>query len=160
MSLRELPARLAHPARHTHTTVRWRLTLLYGALFLVCGAGLLAITYGLVSHANIQGPPRVAFIRGRGPIPPPFLRANGHITALPPQVRQRVLKLPPTVRRAFGSSAGKVVVSFAVSNKRVSDLHLLEVDSGLALAIMAIMSGLLGSVVAGRVLRPLLTLTA
>lgn len=33
-------------------TVRLRLTLLYGGLFLVCGAGLLAITYVLVLHAT------------------------------------------------------------------------------------------------------------
>ena len=30
-------------------TVRLRLTALYGALFLLSGAGLLAITYGLVA---------------------------------------------------------------------------------------------------------------
>src|ERR1700735_1877519 len=35
--------------RHPQTTVRWRLTLLYGGLFLVCGAALLAVTYALVS---------------------------------------------------------------------------------------------------------------
>ncbi len=28
-----------------HPTVRWRLTLLYSVLFLICGAALLAITY-------------------------------------------------------------------------------------------------------------------
>jgi signal transduction histidine kinase len=33
-------------------TVRLRLTALYGSLFLVSGAGLLAITYGLVYHAT------------------------------------------------------------------------------------------------------------
>ena len=32
-------------------TVRLRLTLLYGALFLVAGALLLAITYGLVAQS-------------------------------------------------------------------------------------------------------------
>jgi len=30
-------------------TIRLRLTLVYGGLFLVCGAALLGITYGLVS---------------------------------------------------------------------------------------------------------------
>lgn len=39
--------RLLHP----QATIRWRLTLLYGGMFLVCGAALLAVTYGLVSHA-------------------------------------------------------------------------------------------------------------
>ena len=36
--------------RHPQTTVRWRLTLLYGGLFLVSGAALLAITYTFVEH--------------------------------------------------------------------------------------------------------------
>ena len=31
-------------------TVRWRMTLLYSALFLVCGAALLAITYWLFAN--------------------------------------------------------------------------------------------------------------
>ena len=33
-------------------SVRLRLTVLFGALFLAAGAALLAITYGLVSHAQ------------------------------------------------------------------------------------------------------------
>ncbi|HEY1522442.1 MAG TPA: ATP-binding protein [Solirubrobacteraceae bacterium] len=161
MSLRHLPARIAHRLRHPHTTVRWRLTLIYGALFLVCGAGLLAITYGLVSHANtLPSPPRGSFIHRAGPIPPPLLRPGGRIVQLPSGVRRRVLKLPPNVRAAFRSSAGKAVVSLVVSDQRISDLHQLEVESAIALAIMAIISGLLGWVVAGRVLRPLRTITA
>jgi signal transduction histidine kinase len=156
-----LSARIGHRLRHPHTTVRWRLTLIYGALFLVCGAGLLAITYGLVSHANtLPSPPRGLFVRGNAPIPPPVVRRGGQVVQLPAAVRQRVGQLPTNVRRAFGSSAGKAVVSFVVSNQRISDLHQLEVESGIALAIMAIISGLLGWVVAGRVLRPLRTITA
>ena len=38
----------------TRAGVRLRLTLLFGGLFLVAGAALLAITYGLVSHATGQ----------------------------------------------------------------------------------------------------------
>ncbi len=162
MSLRQHAAQMAHRLRYPHTTVRWRLTLLYGALFLVCGAGLLAITYGLVSHAKtIPSPPPRAFVRGGpGPFRPLFLRSGNRIAQLPAAVRQRVQRLPLKVRQAFGSSAGKAVVSFVVSNQRISDLHQLEVESAIALAIMAIMSGLLGWVVAGRVLRPLRTITA
>jgi hypothetical protein len=48
-----LPVRLGQP----RTTVRWRLTLLYGGLFLVCGAALLAITYTLVEHATVTNTP-------------------------------------------------------------------------------------------------------
>ena len=51
--------------RHPQTTVRWRLTLLYGGLFLVCGAALLAITYTLVAHATTS--PDTAFIGQSAP---------------------------------------------------------------------------------------------
>jgi signal transduction histidine kinase len=46
------------------------------------------------------------------------------------------------------------------SQQRISDLHSLEVESGIALAIMTVISGLLGWFVAGRVLRPLRTIAA
>ena len=44
--------------------------------------------------------------------------------------------------------------------QRISDLHQLVIESSIALAIMAIISGALGWVVAGRVLAPLRTMTA
>lgn len=54
------------PAR----SVRLRLTALYGALFLLCGVGLLAITYLLVSRATaihaVEGSP--ASPPGRGAV--------------------------------------------------------------------------------------------
>ena len=50
MGLRQLPGRLIGRLAHPKTTVRWRLTLLYGGLFLVSGAALLAITYAIVSY--------------------------------------------------------------------------------------------------------------
>jgi signal transduction histidine kinase len=51
-------------------------------------------------------------------------------------------------------------VTFVGVQQRISDLHQLEIESAIALAIMALMSGLLGWLVAGRVLRPLRTITA
>jgi len=51
-----IPARLVRRLRYPKTTVRWRLTLLYGGLFLVSGAALLAITYTLVSHNTVTTP--------------------------------------------------------------------------------------------------------
>ncbi len=155
MRVRRLPGRITDRFRHPHTTVRWRLTVLYSALFLACGAGLLAITYGLVSH-GIQ--PRSVLVNR--PITPAFVPSNGNIASLPPQVRRRVAKLPGNVRRAFISPAGKAVVNFVVNRQQVSDLHQLEIESSIALAVMALISGLLGWVVAGRVLRPLRTITA
>ena len=40
---------LRHPGM-PRRTVRLRLTMLYGGMFLACGAGLLFITYLLVAH--------------------------------------------------------------------------------------------------------------
>jgi signal transduction histidine kinase len=118
----ELLSRLRRP----QTTVRWRLTLLYGALFLSCGAALLAITYALVVHATNAHPLLSSFLgREFGPVPPEI----------------------------------RAVSQFIRSQQRIADLHQLEIESAVALAIMAIASMLLGWVIAGRVLRPLRTIT-
>ncbi|MBV8942417.1 MAG: HAMP domain-containing protein [Solirubrobacterales bacterium] len=160
MRLRQLTQRLRHP----QTTVRWRLTLLYSGLFLVSGAALLAITYTLVSHAAVQPSGPRALLRAPPPNAPRseqvkspafFHRSGNHkFIGPPPQalahIRQRLL----------GSNAGRAVVINVGSNQRISDLHQLIEESGIALGIMAIISGLLGWLVAGRVLRPLRTMTA
>ncbi len=101
--------------------------MLYGALFLGCGAALLAITYALVAHAT-----------GNHALLSTFL---GHKFGEP---------VPPEVKAAS---------RFIRSQQQISDLHQLEIESGIALAIMAIAAMGLGWVVAGRVLRPLRTIT-
>jgi signal transduction histidine kinase len=155
------------------TTVRWKLTLLYGGLFLVCGAGLLAITYTLVAHATTR--PDTAFISRtlpgkarliNGPAPKGLVLSGGNgvqtfsqaygTGGVPPQT----LPLPPQVVRALRSRAGQVAVGAVVHGQQISDLHQLELWSGIALGIMAVISALLGWLVAGRVLRPLRTITA
>lgn len=99
-------------------SVRARLTAIYGLLFLLCGAGLLTITYLLVDGA-------------------PFAPPLGY--------------RPPAV-------SGNVPVGEAVEKHNV--LHQLLVRSGIALAIMALVSVWLGWIVAGRVLAPLRMITA
>jgi signal transduction histidine kinase len=108
----------------TQTTVRWRLTLLYGVLFLICGAALLAITYNLFANFAYS-PPKPGF--GPGGKPP---------------------------------SPTSVQVATAMSVQRSIGLNRLRVYSGIALGIMVLVSGVLGWVVAGRVLAPLRTITA
>jgi signal transduction histidine kinase len=127
MTVTRKPAPLLSRLRRPQTTVRWRLTLLYGALFLGCGAALLAITYALVVHATTNHPLLSTFLGRKFPEP------------LPPEV--------------------KATSQFIRSQQRISDLRQLEIESGIALAIMAIASMLLGWIVAGRVLRPLRTIT-
>jgi signal transduction histidine kinase len=107
-------------------TVRLRLTFLYGVLFLVSGAALLAITNVLVRNA-LSAP-----LSTSGGSPPRGIGA-GIVHGHPPD-------------------------SFPA--QRASDLHQLLIQSAIALAIMAVISICLGWLVAGRVLRPIRTMTA
>ncbi len=102
-----------------HSTVRWRLTLLYSSLFLLCGAALLAITYEF-------------FIKFAFSYPPKAGRVHSTLGAL----------------------------DAALGSVRNAYLHRLLLSSGIALGIMALVCGVLGWVVAGRVLAPLRTITA
>ncbi len=169
-------ARLAHRARHPQTTVRWRLTLLYGGLFLISGIALLAITYTLVDHAAVfpQGP-RVSFVPNGTARPllhtPTTLNAGevaklGNLTpqaaktlAANPQVTVAGQRLPLPIQRLLRTRAGQRALGEVVYTQHVADLHQLIIESALALALMAIVSTALGWVVAGRVLRPLRTMT-
>src|SRR5690349_540103 len=114
-------------------TVRGRLTLLYGGLFLASGAALLGITYLLERH----------FI-GRVRITTTPLSTHGGERVLGP---------------AAGSPPGRPP-SAVSSQVHRSYLHQLLLGSALALVIMAVVSLWLGWLVAGRVLRPLRTMTA
>jgi signal transduction histidine kinase len=131
-------ARLVGRAVVPRTTVRWRLTLLYGGMFLVCGAVLLAITYTLVDHATVTRT-ILAHPHGRPPT------AN----------RARPVHSAPTEPRSSNAFA-----IFVTHQQRIHDLHQLVVWSAIALAVMTVASMLLGWVVAGRVLAPLREITA
>lgn len=177
MTLRDLPARLTFKLRHPQPTVRWRLTLLYGGLFLICGGALLAITYALVAHNLSSAPVAVTGPRGTrarfctnvsgNASGGASLKAGGPNTnirgiAVRTGTQCKVTlpkQAPRQVQRLLRTPAGGVVAQFVGRTQQVADLHELEIESGIALAIMAIISGALGWVVAGRVLRPLRTIT-
>jgi hypothetical protein len=65
--------------------------------------------------------------------------------AFEPNVHARITKatVPPGFTRLLSSRAGKAVVNFAGSQLRISYLHQLEIESVIALAIMAIISAVL-----------------
>ncbi|MCX5331027.1 HAMP domain-containing sensor histidine kinase [Streptomyces sp. NBC_00140] len=113
-------------------SIRWRLTLLYSALFVVAGAVLLAFTYVLVANSEPSltagSPPRLTG------------RAEGPSTPDPPTVASYVEK--------------------RLSVQRSEQLHELLIESALALAVMTVFSLALGRLMAGRVLDPLRTMTA
>ncbi|HMJ36279.1 MAG TPA: ATP-binding protein [Baekduia sp.] len=125
-ALRRLAAVPALP----HRTLRLRLTMLYGALFLISGVAVLTITYVLVRHNS------------------------GHLVVvkldqLPGAGDQPAPPLPDL--DAMRSQAG---------DQRSRMLSQLLTQSGVALAIMSVLSIGLGWLMAGRALRPLRTMTA
>ncbi len=133
------PRRVLHlPAR----TVRLRLTLLYGGLFLISGAMLLAITYLLFRRATGINLIVVPTGTSRGSIRPDHLQ---HLLANPDVARY--------LHRAAESRFG------GVEQANASELHQLLVQSGIALGIMTVVSIALGWLVAGRVLSPLRAMT-
>jgi signal transduction histidine kinase len=126
-------------ARVQRRTVRLRLTLVYGALFVVSGAALLAVTYVLFERATRTGSKSVEI---------PDTHAFGHTipTLAPSAPTPKVVSIGP---KALGEEI-----------KRSSDLHQLLINSAIALAIVAVVALVLGWFVAGRMLRPLRTMTA
>ena len=121
--------RWASRVRGRRWTIRLRLTLLYGGLFLTAGALLLAVTYVLVAYAlpllPVEAPPAPEL---GGPfVPPPT----------------------PSVPD----------LSDQLGRQRAHDLRQFLAASGIALVIMAFVSAWLGWLVSGRALRPLRSMT-
>ncbi|WP_204293551.1 sensor histidine kinase [Actinoplanes campanulatus] len=125
-------------------TVRLRLTLLYGLLFLFSGALLLTITYVLVTYNRGSSSLSVEkSADGReivtavvlGDIAPPD-------SDLPADLRQVVAAAREQVRM-----------------EKAEVMHLLVVQGCVALGVMSVISIGLGWVVSGRLLRPLQTMT-
>ena len=130
------PTRLRLPGR----TVRVRLTALYGILFLVSGAVLLAIASGVAvaRSSSVQGCPgpesgRARFRAGPGPGPHPG---------------------------AAGPAPEPAVADRPASRARAGSQHQLLIASLIALAIMTVISVALGWLIAGRALRPVRKMTA
>jgi signal transduction histidine kinase len=133
-----IPNPLARPRVRLHLprrTVRLRLTLLYGSLFLASGVALLAITYVLVEDTFPVFNQTSTGLGGTS-ISGGFSGPGG----------RRSLPITPSAAAAL------------LSQLRNADLHQLLVDSSIALAIMVVISVALGWLIAGRVLRPLRTM--
>jgi signal transduction histidine kinase len=115
-------------------SARLRLTAMYGGLFLVAGAMLLGLTYLLVQQTISPPSGFISIAKGAGgvvvPSPLPTV-FPGNVTAV----------------QLVGQAQQKV-------------LSTLLIESGVALGLMAVISGLLGWIVAGRVLAPVHQITA
>jgi His Kinase A (phospho-acceptor) domain/HAMP domain len=170
-------------------TLRLRLTLLYGTLFLLTGAVLLGITYGLVAQSTshsvaIAGDgsllafsaPGAARLALPGPLQAKVVSGTGFVhrgqaanDPLSVQLRQYTGKLVSTAQAAIRglSSAGRVKLrrlaaraNTQLTLERGAQLDALLTKSGFALGIMAFVSVGLGWMMAGRALRPVRTMNA
>lgn len=112
-------------------TVRLRLTFLYGSLFLAWGAGLLATTYLLMAQ-RITG----SFSVTTGPLSHQVSHSGAP------------------------SGASSSPISDLLRAQAAADLYQFLVQSGIALAILAVVAIALVWWVAGRILRPLRSMTA
>ena len=141
---RALTRMAAHPNLPART-IRLRLTALYGGLFLICGAGLLAITYALMWNVTSSSC---------------YTGANGLSVCVSGSAANEPASPPPT--QANGAPPDALTpqqVRALVNGQHAHEMHQLLIRSGIALAIMAAVSIALGWLVAGRVLRPLRRIT-
>jgi signal transduction histidine kinase len=148
-------AQLGRGSQLPRRTIRLRLTGLYGLLFVASGAGLLAITYALVDHAaggflfytspngSVSGAFNATHPAGGQSGNAPNLSANGAQSLLTPQQAQAQAHQLHTL----------------AMRQHSHEMHQLLAYSGIALAIMVVVSVLLGWFIAGRVLRPLRIIT-
>ena len=134
------PHRLRLPRR----TARLRLTVLYGgAVFLACGATVLAFTYLLYGAAALR--------HGDGsPHAPPVLKATSR------DVHRKVSRRHHAPQRQQAKTA-VLVAGLGQLGARQADLL---IASAIALAVFAVAAAAIGWLIAGRVLRPLRTITA
>ena len=147
------PAPTARRLRLPRRTVRLKLTLLYGGLFLACGIALLAVTYFLVEQhlptalttKNLAGTTQTT-VSGNQYSAVCYTSSQG----------QGGSALGQLADSAIPTMSGCATLLDAARN---DELRQLIIDSGIALAIMAAASMGLGWVVAGRVLQPLRTIT-
>jgi signal transduction histidine kinase len=140
-------------------TLRLRLTLLYGACFLVAGAVLLAITYALVAQtvpgANQQSI-AIRAVAGRAQVGAPGLELTATRTLR--QALTLPAGLPPGLVNVVSKLRGEAQVQ--VTKARSAQLDALLTKSAIALVIMAFVSIALGWLMAGRALAPLRTMSA
>jgi signal transduction histidine kinase len=145
------PTSLARRLHLPRRTIRLRLALLYGGVFLISGAVLLALIYTaaarthayvhilaapLIVHRSVAAP-------GNGSAPVPVAPGSPHTGPVPRGA-------PP-----HGPTASVIEL-----HQRSADLHVLAIVSVIALALMVVVSMGLGWLIAGRVLRPLRTITS
>ena len=131
-------------------TARLRLTVLYGALFTAAGAAVLGVTFWLFQRATAG-----AVFPLNSHFAPVYRGTKCQVTVpRPSHPGGFIASVPPGCRVLLRNQAA------ALDRLHTIDLHTLIIQSAFALAVMAALAVVLGWLVAGRVLRPLRTITA
>lgn len=131
-------------------TVRLRLTAMYGGLFLACGAALLTITYLLVAHATGG----VLFYSSKDGRTTGAALGSSSLPS-PKDLQLQIRNLPGAQRPPDPGQLRALA-----KQQHATELHQLLVQSCIALGVTAVIAIVLGWLVAGRVLRPLRTITS
>jgi signal transduction histidine kinase len=169
-------------------TARLRLTLLYGAAFLACGAAVLGVVAYLLYAST--GPGRLPTTHDQtsgaatfsGKIPSAEVRQQGSYDIVPMRLpaadvrqsggydyvhvsvpasaspRQEAPALTPAEQASLAAAEEKVLATAQVQVNY--DKQQILVLSAVALAFIAVAAAAIGWLIAGRVLRPLSTITA
>jgi signal transduction histidine kinase len=176
------PRRLQLPRR----TARLRLTVLYGVAFLACGAAVLGVVayllYGSTTNgqsdahtsssgaATFNGKIPVADVRRDGSddivpihIPSADVQQVGgydivHVTLPGSAVQQKAPALTSAQQARLAAEEAKFLATAQVQVNY--DKQQILVLSAIALAVIAVAAAAIGWMIAGRVLRPLSTITA
>jgi signal transduction histidine kinase len=141
------PSATAFRPRIQRRTVRLRLTLIYGFLFLVSGAVLLVATDLLVDRATSA--PKAGSVG---------VVYRGEEMSLVEAADLKGAGNSVVYRGKEMSQAEVAQIRAAALNQRGDDVHTLYVYSLVAFGAMALLSALLGWAVAGKALRPLRSL--
>jgi signal transduction histidine kinase len=137
-----MPIRLRLPA----PTIRLRLTVIYGGLFVVCGAALLTITYVLVRQATSGTSCYSLPQQGNVCVSGAAAGNPGHLST--------------TLKGNSARLGGSPEQLEALANgQHAAMLHQLVTQSVIALAIMLVASLALGWIIAGRVVSPIRIIT-
>jgi signal transduction histidine kinase len=125
--------------RPSRLTIRARLTLVYGGLFLLAGVLLIGVTYALVSH-QFSGQDN-GKVFGRSPAP-----GSGQSTTSPQPPANEAISPPTEIQTSMYR---------IVQDTRDNALHTLLTQGSTALALVCATATGFGWLIAGRLLQPL-----
>ncbi len=133
--------------------VRLRLAVIYGALFLVAGATLLAVTYGLVA-GSLKTSDSTLTAAQEAKATAACKITGSEAVANAKEGSKPSAPVPSYCSKVFAAGAQE-----AANNQRAQTLHDLLLFSLIGLGGMTLVSGGIGWVMAGRLLRPVKAIT-